>query len=49
MNPLLDDDDDLSDEERAALHEALDRSIESLERGDFRPASAIIDELRSRR
>lgn len=47
---VLDDEgDDLRDEERQALHAALTRSRESLDRGHVRKASAIIDELRTRR
>jgi hypothetical protein len=49
MDPVDDDDDDLSDEERAALHEALTRAIASLEKGDGRLAAEIIKELRARR
>ena len=41
--------DDLSEEERRALHEALSTSWESAESGRLRPASAILDELRRRR
>ena len=41
--------DDLSDEERRALHEALSTSSKSAEAGHLRPASAILDELRQRR
>ena len=47
---VLDDEgDDLTDADREALHGALARSLESIEKGDIRPASATIDELRSRR
>jgi hypothetical protein len=41
--------DDLSDEERRALHEALSASSKSAEAGHLRPASAILDELHRRR
>ena len=41
--------DDLTDEERRALHEALSASWRSAEAGRLRPASAILDELRRRR
>jgi hypothetical protein len=44
-----DEDDDLSDEERRALHEALVTSWQSAEAGNLRPASAILNELRRRR
>lgn len=41
--------DDLSEDERRALHEALTTSWKSAEAGQLRPASAILDELRRRR
>jgi hypothetical protein len=44
-----DEEDDLTDEERRALHHALSASWKSAETGDLRPASAILDELRQRR
>ena len=44
-----DEGDDLTDTDRAALHAALARSWESLNAGLARPASEIIDELRTRR
>ena len=44
-----DDGDDLSDEERRALHEALTTSWKSAEAGRLRPAAALLDELRQRR
>ena len=44
-----DEGDDLIDEERRALHEALSASWESAEAGHLRPASSILDELRQRR
>ena len=44
-----DEGDDLTDEERRALHEALSASWTSAQAGRFRPASAILDELRQRR
>ncbi|MBI3401993.1 MAG: hypothetical protein HY048_11285 [Acidobacteria bacterium] len=43
-----DEGDDLTDEERRALHEALLASWKSAEAGRLRPASAILDELRRR-
>ena len=44
-----DEDDDLTDDERRALHEALSASWKSAEAAHLRPASAILDELRQRR
>jgi hypothetical protein len=44
-----DEGEDLTDEERRALHEALSASWRSAEAGRLRPASAILDELRQRR
>jgi hypothetical protein len=44
-----DEGDDLTDEERRALHEALSASWKSAEAGRLQPASAILDELRQRR
>jgi hypothetical protein len=44
-----DEGDDLSDEERHALHEALSASWESAGSGRAKPASEILDELRRRR
>jgi hypothetical protein len=44
-----DEGDDLTDEERRALHAALSASWTSAEAGHLRPASAILDELRQRR
>lgn len=50
LDLVLDDDgDDLSDRDRDALHGALDRSARSLNDGRTQPASAIIDQLRTRR
>jgi hypothetical protein len=47
---VLDDEgDDLTDEERRALHEALSASWKSAEAGRLQPATAILDELRQRR
>ena len=43
-----DEGDDLTDEERRALHAALTASWKSAEAGHLRPASDILDELRSR-
>jgi hypothetical protein len=44
-----DEGDDLTDNERRALHEALVRSKKSADAGILSPASAILDELRQRR
>jgi hypothetical protein len=44
-----DEGDDLTDDERRGLHEALSASRQSAEAGRLRPASAILAELRQRR
>lgn len=44
-----DEGDDLTEDERRALREALSMSWKSVEAGHLRPASAILDELRQRR
>jgi hypothetical protein len=44
-----DEGDDLSDQERQALHEALKKSWEAAEAGDLRPVSEVLSELRRRR
>lgn len=44
-----DEGDDLTDEERRALHEALSASWKSAESGRLRPASEILDQLRRSR
>lgn len=44
-----DEGDDLTDQEREALHDALSASWKSAEAGELRPASAILNELRQRR
>ena len=44
-----DEGDDLTDEERQALHDALSASWISAEAGRVRPASEILNELRRRR
>jgi hypothetical protein len=44
-----DEGDDLMDDERRMLHEALSSSCRSAEAGRLRPASEILDELRQRR
>ena len=40
--------DDLDDEERAALEALIDESFEASARGDSRPASELLAELRAR-
>lgn len=44
-----DEGDDLTADERGALHDALSASWKSAEAGKLRPASDILDELRRRR
>jgi len=44
-----DEGDDLTEDERRVLHDALSASWTSAEAGCLRPASAILDELRQRR
>jgi hypothetical protein len=47
LDLVIDDEgDDLTEDERQALHEALSRSWTSARAGKLRPAAAIIDELR---
>ncbi|HBQ11957.1 MAG TPA: hypothetical protein DEF51_12690 [Myxococcales bacterium] len=47
---VLDDEgDDLDDEQRAALHAAIDRSLQQAQAGQSAPASVILDKLRARR
>ena len=43
-----DEGDDLTDDERRALHEALSASWKSAEAGRLQSVSAIVDELRQR-
>jgi hypothetical protein len=40
--------DDLSPDDRAALHRALESSFQEAKAGNVRPASEIIDEIRRR-
>jgi len=50
LNLVADDEgDDLTDDERRALHEALSASFESAKAGQLRPAGSIVNELRQRR
>jgi hypothetical protein len=42
-----DEGDDLTEDERRALHQALSASWESAESGRLRPASTILDEVRA--
>lgn len=44
-----DEGDDLTEDERRALHEALSASWKSAEAAHLRPASTILDDLRQRR
>jgi hypothetical protein len=44
-----DEGDDLTDQERCELHEALSNSWVSAMAGHLRPATEILDELRQRR
>lgn len=43
-----DEGDDLDDEDRQRLHEALDRSEEDVKAGRVRPGHMILEELRAR-
>jgi hypothetical protein len=45
---LADPDDEMSDDELARLNEALARGFESIKAGRFRPASAVVSDLRRR-
>ena len=40
--------DDLSTDDRAALHRALESSMQQAKAGSVRPASEIVDEIRRR-
>ena len=44
---VADEGDDLSDEERAALHEALQASWKSAQAGELKPARDLLDKLAS--
>ena len=46
---LDDQGDDLTDEERQALHEALESSWEAAKAGQLRPVEEVLAELRRRR
>jgi hypothetical protein len=46
---LVDAGDDLDDEERAALHRALEIGHEQAQRGEGRPAADVLRDLRARR
>ena len=49
LDLVVDDEgDNLDDEERAALHDGLAAAWESVRQGRVRPASDILNELRSR-
>lgn len=45
---VADDGDDLDEEERRALHAALEESWESAKRGELRDADAVMRDLRKR-
>jgi hypothetical protein len=45
---LAEPEDDMSDDELARLNEALARGFESIRAGRFRPAAAVISDLRRR-
>ena len=45
---LADPDDEMSDDELARLNEALARGFESIKAGRFRPAAAVVSDLRRR-
>jgi hypothetical protein len=47
--PLNDNGDNLTDEQREALHQALARSLDSLKKGRTSPAYPLLDQLRTRR
>jgi predicted transcriptional regulator len=47
--PIADDSDDLDDEERRLLHEALARSEEDVKAGRVVPWEKVLANLRSRR
>jgi hypothetical protein len=50
INLVADDEgDDLTDEERQALHDTLTRSWQSAQEGRMRPVEEVIGELRRRR
>ena len=49
LNLVADDEgDNLSPEERAALHAAIERSTEQAESGRVRPAADVVSDLRKR-
>jgi hypothetical protein len=45
---LAEPDDEMTDDDRARLNEALSRGFESIKAGRFRPATAVIADLRRR-
>lgn len=45
---LAEPDDEMTDDERARSNEALSRGFESIKAGRFRPATAVIADLRRR-
>ena len=46
---VVDDGDNLNEEERRALHAALEESWESAKRGELRDADEVMRDLRKRR
>ena len=46
---VIDEDDDMSDEERAALHRELELSMEDVEAGNLVDADQVLSELRAQR
>ncbi|MHC4409298.1 MAG: hypothetical protein ACYS0F_09865 [Planctomycetota bacterium] len=49
LNLVADDEgDNLTDEERAALHASIDRSAEDAKAGRVRPAPDVVSDLRKR-
>jgi hypothetical protein len=50
LDLVVDDEgDDLTDEERAALHAAIERSVEDAKAGRVRPAADVVRDLRKQR
>ena len=45
---LVEPDDEMSDDELTRLNEALSRGFESIKAGRFRPAAAVVSDLRRR-
>jgi hypothetical protein len=50
LDLVVDDEgDNLTDEERAALHAAIERSVEDAHAGRVRPAADVVKDLRKQR